>query len=117
VYTGTHDNDTAQGWFRTGGLDPDTSPPAEIERRRQLILRQIGSQGVDMHWGMIRLALSTPSDTAIIPVQDVLGLGPEGRMNLPASTAGNWEWRLGEDALDPALAARLLELTRAHGRA
>jgi 4-alpha-glucanotransferase len=116
VYTGTHDNDTAQGWFRTGGLDPATSLPAEIERRRQLILRQIGSQGRDMHWGMIRLALSTPSDTAIIPVQDILGLGPEARMNLPASATGNWEWRLHEGALDPALAGRLLGLTRAHGR-
>jgi 4-alpha-glucanotransferase len=117
VYTGTHDNDTVQGWFRTGGLDPDTSPPAEIERRRQLICRQIGSQGRDVHWGAIRLALSTPSDTAIIPVQDVLGLGSDARMNLPASAAGNWEWRLTEGALDPALAERLLGLTRAHGRA
>ena len=116
VYTGTHDNDTAQGWFRMGGLDPDTSP-AEIERRREVILRQLGSEGREVHWDMIRLALSTPSDLAIMPVQDLLGLGPEARMNLPASRAGNWEWRLADGALTPALAERLLALTRAHDRA
>jgi 4-alpha-glucanotransferase len=117
VYTGTHDNDTTQGWFMTGGLDPATASPEEIEERRQTILRQLGSDGREVHWDMIRLALSTPSSLTIIPMQDLLGLGSEARMNRPASTPGNWEWRLADRALTPALAERLLGLTQAYDRA
>jgi 4-alpha-glucanotransferase len=65
---------------------------------------------------MIRAALSSVADTAIIPLQDVLGLGSEARMNLPASESGNWTWRVKPDVMTSDAAARLRELTEASGR-
>jgi 4-alpha-glucanotransferase len=88
VYTGTHDNDTSCGWF---------SNLSEDERDR--CLRQLGGDGHEINWDMIRAALSSVADTAIIPAQDLLGLGSEARMNVPASETGNWMWRLKPDAL------------------
>jgi len=101
VYTSTHDTNTAAGWF-TGltargraatGLDPD-----------------------DPSWGLIELALGSRASLAIVPVQDVLGLGGEARMNRPGIAAGNWTWRLRRGQLTPAAAARLREATERHRR-
>jgi 4-alpha-glucanotransferase len=100
VYTGTHDNDTSRGWFATLS-----------EEERDYCLRQLGSDGREINWDMIRAALSSVADTAIIPVQDLLGLGSEARMNLPASETGNWKWRLKPGALSEELASRLRDLT------
>jgi 4-alpha-glucanotransferase len=88
VYTGTHDNNTTAGWF----ADISRSDPDQTER--DFCLEYLGSDGRDIHWDLIRAALSSVADTAIIPLQDVLGLGGEARMNLPASQSGNWSWRL-----------------------
>ena len=101
VYTGTHDNDTAVGWW--GSLD-------EEERAAT------GLDGRDPAWSLIEAALSSRSALAIVPVQDVLGLGSEARMNMPGSETGNWGWRLAAGALDPALAARLRAATEAADR-
>ena len=106
VYTGTHDNDTALGWFR------HSSTPEE----RELALKYMGVDGHDFNWDFIRLALSSVADTAIIPLQDVLGLDSEARMNYPSRPAGNWCWRFLSDALTPELARRLGELTWIYGR-
>ncbi|HYJ79031.1 MAG TPA: 4-alpha-glucanotransferase [Longimicrobiaceae bacterium] len=105
AYTGTHDNDTAAGWFRA-------LPPGE----RAAVRRLTGAEDGEMHWGMIEAVLRSPADTAIVPLQDVLGVGSEARMNTPGTTAGNWEWRLRAGELTPALAARLRGITRASGR-
>jgi 4-alpha-glucanotransferase len=72
--------------------------------------------GHDFNWDFIRLALSSVADTAIIPLQDVLGLDSEARMNYPSRPAGNWCWRFLSDALTPELARRLGELTWIYGR-
>jgi len=96
VYTGTHDNDTSRGWFE--GLDAE-------ERAR--VLEVVGGDGTEVEWDMIRVALESPARTAIIPMQDVLGLGSEGRMNTPSEPDGNWEWRMSEGALTVERAERL----------
>jgi 4-alpha-glucanotransferase len=100
VYTGTHDNDTSRGWFENLSED-----------ERQLCLRKLGSDGTEINWDMIRAALSSVADTAIIPVQDLLGLGSEARMNVPASETGNWQWRMKPDALKPEHDHRLKEMS------
>jgi 4-alpha-glucanotransferase len=106
VYTGTHDNDTTLGWFQSA------SPEYQ-----EHVLRYLGRvDGADLPWDMIRLAWSSVAAVAIAPLQDVLSLGNEGRMNLPGQPEGNWQWRYHPDALDPALSVRLAELTSLYGR-
>jgi 4-alpha-glucanotransferase len=110
VYTGTHDNDTTAGWF--AGLSK--SEPNQAER--DFCLKYLGSDGGDIRWDLIRAAMASVADTAIIPLQDVLGLSSEARMNLPASQAGNWVWRLKAGALTEEVARRLRELVLLFGR-
>jgi 4-alpha-glucanotransferase len=99
VYTGTHDNDTARGWYAT-------APEAE----RDFFRRYAGRSGADVAWDMIRLVYGSVADTAIIPLQDALDLGPEARMNLPGRPSGNWGWRVLESQLSAEVAARLRDL-------
>ena len=116
VYTGTHDNDTIVGWFHDQGSHGSTRTPEEIHRERDLALRYLGTDGRKIHWDMIRLALMSAADTAIFPVQDVLGLGSEARMNTPGTSRGNWAWRLSEGALSPRIAERLALVAETYGR-
>lgn len=107
VYTGTHDNDTTIGWFNTAN---------DYEKQNLwLYLGCISPEGV--HWDLIRLALSSIANQAIIPLQDILGLGNEARMNFPSVAEGNWEWRYLEGALRDEWRDRLKVLTRLNGRA
>ena len=106
IYTGTHDNDTTVGWF---------DKTSEYERDR--VLRYLGGLSPDgIHWGMIRLALSSIANQAIIPLQDLLGLGSYARMNSPGKADGNWGWRYRSEALTGELRERLREHTRLYGR-
>ncbi|MFN6463667.1 MAG: 4-alpha-glucanotransferase [Nostoc sp. DedVER02] len=107
VYTGTHDNDTTLGWFNS----------ADDNEKQNLLLYLgcISPEGI--HWDLIRLALSSIANQAIIPLQDVLGLGNEARMNFPSTAEGNWEWRYQAGALKEELGDRLKVLTRLNGRA
>ncbi|MBA2470238.1 MAG: 4-alpha-glucanotransferase [Chloroflexia bacterium] len=105
VYTATHDNQTTVGWFAS-------KPEAE----REAIQRYLGRDGADIAWDMIRLALSSVADTAIIAMQDVLRLGDEARMNVPGQTLGNWSWRFLDTQLGTSLANGLRELTWLYGR-
>lgn len=107
VYTGTHDNDTTVGWWNS---------LADHERADVLeYLGEVSSQGI--HWDLIRLALSSIADQAVIPLQDVLGLGAEARMNTPGTATGNWDWRYQPEQLDHALRDRLRLVTTIYGRA
>jgi 4-alpha-glucanotransferase len=106
VYTGTHDNDTTAGWWAS--LDDTTREHA----RGYLDVRDDD----DVAWAAIRSVLLSVAETVIIPMQDVLGLGTEARMNLPGRAMGNWGWRLEASGLDPALAAKLGRLTSLAGR-
>jgi 4-alpha-glucanotransferase len=111
VYTGTHDHDTARGWWSS--LDRE---------RRELVRcdladRQITFDEAEPWWGLIELTLSSRARVAMMQAQDVLGLGSEGRMNVPSRQgARNWLWQMEPGALTPALAARLREATEAAGR-
>lgn len=107
VYTGTHDNDTTIGWFNTA---------SDYEKQRLLLyLGCISPEGI--HWDTIRLAFTSVANQAIIPLQDVLGLGSEARMNVPSKSEGNWEWRYQPEALTEELGDRLKTLTELCGRA
>jgi len=103
VYTGTHDNDTVGGWWSTANQD--------VRARAQEAIRTAEVADPDPHWALIRLALSSPARLAMVQAQDVLGLGSEGRMNLPGIAAGAWKWKLTPGALTPDLARRLREAT------
>jgi 4-alpha-glucanotransferase len=117
VYTGTHDNDTTAGWFNSRNAATDSAAPDEaLRRERENCLTYLGGDGREIHWDFIRAALASVADTAIIPLQDVLGLDSSARMNTPASTSGNWAWRFGRDALTGEPGTRLRELTRLTAR-
>ena len=105
VYTGTHDNDTTRGWF--DGLE---------DGARRYVCRILGCAEPDVPSSMIAAAYGSSARLAVVPLQDVIGLGPEGRMNTPGTTAENWRWRFDWSALGPATAARFRELARLHGR-
>jgi 4-alpha-glucanotransferase len=105
VYSGTHDNDTTLGWYRT--LD------AESRARVELYL---GCSGDQMPLALVRAALASVAQLAIVPVQDLLALGSEARFNVPGTARGNWQWRLSEGVLDEALALRYRILNQLYGR-
>jgi 4-alpha-glucanotransferase len=105
AYTGTHDNDTALGWYRR--LDPDT-------RARVDLFLRAGAEA--MPETLIRAALGSVARLAVVPAQDLLALGSEARLNTPGTTAGNWSWKLPAGALDAPLARRYARLNGCFGR-
>jgi 4-alpha-glucanotransferase len=117
VYTGTHDNDTTVGWWSSSDTGNSTRPKEEIDQEREFALKYLGCHGLEINWAFIRCALASVADTAIIPLQDVLGLGSEARMNLPARPGGNWRWRYKPGDLTAQSGERLKELTEIFGRA
>jgi 4-alpha-glucanotransferase len=115
AYTGTHDNDTVNGWFHdTGGNSLRT--PDQCEQERQYCLRHLGIPGREIHWEMIKVLLDSQAGAAVFPVQDVLGLGSDSRMNTPGTTSGNWRWRLREGQFTRSIKQRLRTLTDAAER-
>jgi 4-alpha-glucanotransferase len=116
AYTGTHDNDTVMAWWR-GDDEGASRSRAQVEREREHARRYLATDGREMHWAMIRALLASVAGAAVVPLQDLLGLGTEGRMNRPATASGNWRWRAAPGAASPALAGRLGELTDLYGRA
>jgi 4-alpha-glucanotransferase len=116
AYTGTHDNDTVHGWFKqlaqnNGHVGSDHS------KERDKALRYLGLRDArQIHWSMIQSAMQSSAETVIFPVQDVLGLGSEARMNTPGVAQQQWRWRMREGALTPPLANRLKELTQLFDR-
>jgi 4-alpha-glucanotransferase len=116
AYTGTHDNNTTVGWFSQDDSEATTLSREERDRERQRALNYLGTDGHEINWDFIRLALMSPANTAIIPLQDVLGLGSPARMNTPGRPEGNWRWRFTADMLTDQVAGRLRELTERGGR-
>ncbi|HEU4460838.1 MAG TPA: 4-alpha-glucanotransferase [Methylibium sp.] len=105
VYTGTHDNDTTPGWWRA--VDEDV---------RHHVREYFACDGSQVHWDFIRAANASVADLAIVPMQDVLGLGSEHRMNLPGTAEGNWSWRFGWDDVPQDAAWRLAHLASLYQR-
>ena len=116
VYTGTHDNDTTLGWWESAAGADSTRTAADVEKEKDFALRYLAADGREMNWTMIRAALASVADTALIPLQDVLGLGSEARMNLPGRESGNWAFRFSWDQLTPAMVTRLRELVDLYDR-
>ncbi len=120
VYTGTHDNDTTVGWFFDPGGEGSSRTPEETEKERRTTLAYLGrndAEAHEIHWELMRLVWQSVAHTAIVPVQDVLGLGSEARMNKPGTSGGlNWRWRM-PGPLPDAIVDRLARLTRTYGRA
>jgi len=106
VYTGTHDNDTTIGWY-------DSASDWEKEQL-WLYMGNIGNDGV--HWELIRMALTSISNQALIPLQDLMGLDNSARMNFPGTAEGNWGWRYRSEMLSHELGEKLKTLTRVSGR-
>jgi 4-alpha-glucanotransferase len=107
------------GWFFGQHPDASTRTPEQVQREQQATLAYLGrgpTDTSDIHWDMIRACLASVANTAIIPVQDLLGLGSEARMNRPGGHNGNWEWRVSANALTSQLATRLGQLTRTYER-
>ena len=106
VYTGTHDNDTARGWYATATPD-----------ERNLVEMYLGVNGEGpIEWALMRAAFTSVAQTAIVPAQDVLGLGSEARMNRPGDGDENWSWRCLPGALTAEHAERLRKLAEITGR-
>lgn len=107
VYTGTHDNDTTRGWWENSANKDE----------KRYALNYFGESSDGIHWAFIRAAFSSVSRLAIVPLQDVLGLGSEARMNTPSLSDGNWGWRFGGKDLTDALAKKIAALSFVSDRA
>jgi len=109
VFTGTHDNNTAKGWFRR------EATPEDRKRFFTYIGRETGED--EVAWEMCRLAMMTVADTVILPIQDILGLAEEARMNTPSRKQGNWLWRLSPNLITEQVIRKLRLITETYGRA
>jgi 4-alpha-glucanotransferase len=107
VYTGTHDNDTIIGWFK--------SLKQEI-KDYALDYMGVSYENQEINWEFIRLAMASVADIAIIPIHDYLGLGSEARINIPSTLGGNWTWRMLPDELSSEILERIHKLTKLYGR-
>jgi 4-alpha-glucanotransferase len=105
VYTGTHDNDTTLGWYK--GLDDGT---------REFVDDYLGKPREAMPWPMVRAALASRANLAILPFQDVMGLDSTHRMNTPGTTEGNWGWRFGWEQIKHGTGKRLMRFVKMYGR-
>lgn len=106
VYTGTHDNNTTAGWYADDASDAE----------RDFLRRYAASDGREIHWDLIRLALGSVADLAIVPHQDLVGLGSDDRMNRPGVSDGNWDFRITGDMLADGIRSRLAEMVWIYGR-
>ncbi|MFH1288487.1 MAG: 4-alpha-glucanotransferase, partial [bacterium] len=109
VYTGTHDNNTVKGWFKNEAV------AKEKERLFRYLEYKVSSNNA--HLEFIKLAMESVAETVIFPMQDILGLGGEARMNVPSTTKGNWQWRLLPKQIAKNVSDRLLKMTETCGRA
>ncbi len=117
VYTGTHDNDTTVGWFTaTAGDGESTQDAASISAERARAVKYLDAKDHEIHWAMMRAAMSSVANTAIVPMQDLLGLGRDARMNFPGRDAGNWRFRFVWEQLTPAVRVRMREMIRLYER-
>jgi 4-alpha-glucanotransferase len=105
VYTGTHDNDTTLGWYQK-----------ESEKVRDQVRRYLARDGHDICWDLMRLAYASVASMAVAPLQDIMKLGSEARMNFPSVPEGNWQWRFRASMLSEEIRGRLLELALLYGR-
>jgi 4-alpha-glucanotransferase len=116
VYTGTHDNDTTVGWWSSTGEGDSTRSTEDVAGEKDKAQRYLATDGREIHWTLIRTALASVAAIAISPMQDVLGLGSEARMNLPGRPDGNWAFRFSWDQVTPEVIRRLREMIEVYQR-
>ena len=116
AYTGGHDNDTTVGWWNSSGVGESTRSAEDIRKEHDFTKAYLGFQNEPINWVFIRAVLASVANLAIIPLQDVLGLGSEARMNLPGTISGNWKWRYRSEALTKEIRGALRTLTSLYDR-
>lgn len=115
AYTGTHDNDTVVGWWRTVNPDDPEAPPDQV-REREFARDYLNINGEGVHWAFLRCLVASVSQLVIAPLQDIMGLGGEARMNVPGSDQGNWRWRFTWEMLDDQTRRQLRRLLEVYDR-
>lgn len=116
AYTGTHDNDTTVGWWNSSGANDSTRTAEDVAQEQAFARAYLNLRDEPIRWAMIRAIQASIADLAIVPLQDVLGLGTEARMNLPGTSKGNWLWRFRKGVLTADLAKRLREMVVLYDR-
>lgn len=116
AYTGTHDNDTVVGWWNSSGSSDSIRTPEDVEKELEFARRYLDTDGTEINWVLIRALMASVADTVLYPLQDVIGVGTEGRMNLPGTSSGNWRWRFRSADLFPGMAKRLEEMVETYDR-
>jgi 4-alpha-glucanotransferase len=116
AYTGGHDNDTMIGWWNSRVSSDSVRTAEDIRKERALARAYLGFEDQPVNWVFIRAVMSSVADTAIVPLQDVLGLGSAARMNLPGTKSGNWRWRYSSGALTDQHRDRLANMVELYDR-
>jgi 4-alpha-glucanotransferase len=116
AYTGTHDNDTTVGWWQSAAAAGSTRSAKDIREEQDFTRKYLRTNGDEINWTFIETIMASVADTVLVPLQDVLGLGTEARMNLPGKPDGNWQWRFRAGALNTSQEQRLKELARIYDR-
>ncbi len=117
AYTGGHDNDTTMGWWTSTGVGESTRTESDIRKEHAFTRAYLGFQDdAEINWILIRAVLASVANTAMVPLQDVLGLGSEARMNLPGTVSGNWKWRYQANRLTTEVREKLLAMTLLYDR-
>jgi 4-alpha-glucanotransferase len=116
AYTGGHDNDTTVGWWTSSGIGESTRTAEDIREERDFTRAYLGFQNEPVNWVFIRAVLASVANIAIIPLQDLLGLGSNARMNLPGTVSGNWKWRYQQNALTREMSEQLRKLVLMYDR-
>ncbi len=116
VYTASHDHNTTVGWFTAKSGSQSTQSEQEIQSERNLVRKYLNTDCNQIHWDMIRLAMSSVARICVIPLQDILGLGTETRMNMPGTTKGNWEWRFTQEMISGEIENKLRYLAELYER-
>jgi 4-alpha-glucanotransferase len=116
AYTGTHDNDTVVGWWTSNPGKGSIRSEQDIREEREFARAYLRLEGEEINWVFIRTLMASVADTVIFPIQDVLGLGSEARMNTPGTATGNWRWRFRGECLDEDIAGRLRQMAKTYDR-
>ncbi len=116
AYTGTHDNDTSVGWWNSTGERDSTRTPEDVRKEKAFAREYLNTDGREIHWTLIRTLMVSVANTVLFPLQDVLGLASEARMNLPSTASGNWRWRCEAGRLTGEIQERLKRLAEIYGR-
>jgi 4-alpha-glucanotransferase len=118
AFTGSHDNDTAIGWWSSGGAADSTRSLEDIRKEREFARAYLNFvDDAEINWILIRTLAASVADLVIVPLQDVLGMGSTARMNLPGTMSGNWKWRYRPGVLSREVSARLRSMTALYDRA